>query len=106
MDPTRQLAIRAFEFEADAKHTACEQISQNIVRIQIAFPAIFNVKAPEGIEADGACGSVDVPYSLDGSAPGKGLLNSIFAQQGANTANFEYTAMLQSAELADKPLTP
>ena len=73
MDPTWHLAIRASEFEADAKYTPREQISQNIVRLQIAFPAIFNMKAPEGVEADDASGSVEVCYCLDGSASGKGL---------------------------------
>jgi hypothetical protein len=106
MDPTRQLAIRAFEFEADAKHTPREQISQNVVRLQIALAAIFNVKVSEGVESDGACGSVDVPYSLDGSGSAKGLVDFILPQQAANTANFQNAACLQSAELADQTLTP
>src|ERR1700738_3689447 len=84
VQPTRQLAIRAREFQADAEYPPLQQIAKHIIRPQVGLGAVLDMQPFEGIEPVASCRWVQVANGLDSTGTCKGLVHSVLAQEIAN----------------------
>src|SRR5262249_34927237 len=74
---------------------------ENVIGLEVALFAIFDVQVLEGVEA-GSARCIDVAYSLNGSSPRERFVDSVLAQQRPHATDFKHATILEPTELGDE----